>query len=273
MGTQADRRSNALDVLRKMSNGAYKPEKAASAMVRRHGALGTFGVDHVLGNVWGRPQLKARDRSLIVLAFLASIGSVDELEAHVHGAIGNGLTRVEVEEVILQVAGYAGFPMAMQATRIVDAVWCKLDGVERLPTKEEGSHLDDAQRWNNATDVLKTLFAGRASSDPEEARSAIINDIGGVGEMAFDFAFGELWSRDALSRRDRSLVTISILAITHCTAELKIHLHGALNHGVTREQIEELMTQLTVYGGFPKAVEGIRTAREIFGRIDARAKR
>lgn len=273
MGSQSERRNSAFDVLKGLSNGAYEPERAANAMVRRHGALGTFGVDHVLGNVWARPQLKRRDRSLIVLAFLGAIGSIDELEAHVHGAIGNGLTRTEVEEVILQVASYAGFPMAMQATRIVDKVWCALDGVDRLPAKDEGAHLDDEARWRNATDVLSTLFAGRASSDPTEARATIVGEIGGVGEMAFDFAFGELWTRNELSRRDRSLVTIAILAITHCTAELRIHLHGALNHGVTREEIEELMTQLTVYGGFPKAVEGMRTARAIFARIDARAKK
>ena len=52
--------------------------------------------------------------------------------------------------------------------------------------------------------------------------------------------------------------------------ELAIHVPGALNHGVTREEIEEVMVQLTVYGGFPRAVEGIRSARAAFERIDAR---
>lgn len=271
MSTQADRRKNAIDVMGTLSGGAYDPERGTNAMVRRHGALGTFGVDHVLGNLWSRPQLSRRDRSLIVVGFLATIGSVDELEAHVHGAVTHGLSRAEVEEVILQVAGYAGFPLAMQATRIVDRVWCQKDGVERLPVKEEAAHLDDPQRWAKAGDVLHTLFAGRADSDPERARANISADIGGVGELAFDFAFGELWSRDVLSRRDRSLLTIAILAIQRVLAELKIHIHGALNHGVTREEVEEVMVQLTVYGGFPRAVEGIRTARDIFARIDARA--
>jgi len=271
MSTQPQRRANAIDVLRTLSHGTFDPERAARAMVRRHGALGTFGVDHVLGNLWARPQLSRRDRSLVVLAFLAALGSVDELEAHVLGAIGHGLDRAEVEEVILQVAGYAGFPRAMQATRAVDRVWGRLDGVERLPAKPEAAHLDDPDRWANALDVLDTLFAGRAGKDPEQARRNIIGDLGGVGALAFDFAFGELWSRTELSRRDRSLVTIAILAIERCIAELKIHLRGALNHGVTREEIEEVMVQLSVYGGFPKAVEGIRTAREVFAHLDARA--
>ncbi|MCH9671828.1 MAG: carboxymuconolactone decarboxylase family protein [Gammaproteobacteria bacterium] len=268
MSDQQTRRNNALDVMRTLSGGAYDPQRAVTAMLRRHGSLGTFGVDHVLGNLWSRPQLSRRDRSLIVVAFLASIGSTAELEAHVHGAVSHGLTRAEVEEIINQVAGYAGFPMAMQATRIVDAVWCKMDDVERLPAKPEAAAKDDPQRWADATDVLGTLFAGRASSDPEQARNGVVGALGGVGEFAFDFAFGELWARDELSRRDRSLATIAILAILKCTDELKIHLRGALNHGVTREEVEEVMIQLTVYGGFPRAVEGFKTAQAIFARID-----
>ena len=114
------------------------------------------------------------------------------------------------------------------------------------------------------------MFAGRASKDPAKARAAVVESLGGVGEFAFDFAFGELWSRDELSRRDRSLATIAILAINHCTNELRIHLRGALNHGLIRVEIEEVMAQLTVYGGLPKAVAGIKTAREMFARLDER---
>ena len=268
MNDPPTRRKNAVDVMRTLSGGTYDPEQGVNAMLRRHGALGGFGVDHVLGTLWSRPQLSRRDRSLIVVAFLASIGSIEELEAHVHGAVNHGLSRVEVEEIIIQVAVYTGFPMAMQATRIVDKVWRTRDGVERLPAKETTPAKEDAVRYSDATDVLSTLFAGRASTDPKKARNEVVKNLGGVGEFVFDFTFGEIWSRDELSRRDRSLITVAILAILKCIDELKIHLHGALNHGVTREEIEEVMVQLSVYGGFPRAVEGIKVTRELFARID-----
>jgi 4-carboxymuconolactone decarboxylase len=271
-GTQAERRAAALDVLSTLARGA-DPERSAVAMERRHGALGTFALDHVLGNLWSRPQLSRRDRSLIVVAFLATQGAADELAAHVEGALNHGLTRDEVREVIHQVAGYGGFPMAMHATRIVDATFARLDGVERLEPKDGGPRLDDDARHANATDVLSTLFAGRTPTDPAQARANIVDALGGVGELAFDFAFGELWSRPQLSRRDRSMVTVAILAFLRCSEELAVHVPGALNHGVTRDEVEEIMTQLTVYGGFPRAVEGLRAARAAFGRIDSRAAR
>ena len=227
----------------------------------------------VLGNLWSRPQLSRRDRSLIVVAFLTTIGATDELEAHVNGALNHGLSEDEVREVVNQVAGYAGFPMAMHATRIVDAVVAKRLGVDRLEPKEPAASLDDDARRANATDVMGTLFGGRISTDPEEARAGVTDRLGGVGELAFDFAFGELWSRDELSRRDRSLVTVAVLGMLKAADELEIHVPAALNHGVTREEVEEVMVQLTVYGGFPRGVEGIKAAREAFAVIDERAAR
>jgi 4-carboxymuconolactone decarboxylase len=271
MSTQSERRANGIDLLRTLGGGSYDPARAATAMVRRHGALGTFAVDHVLGNLWSRPQLSRRDRSLIVVTFLATIGSTEELRSHIGGALAHGVTRAEVEEIILQVAGYAGFPMAMQATRIVDEVFNKIDGIERQPERGEAQAKDDPKRWADAADVLSTLFAGRTAADPAAARANIVGALGGVGELAFDWGFGELWARTQLSRRDRSLVTVAILAILARAEELAIHIPGALNHKVTREEVEEVMVQLTVYGGFPRAVEGMRCARAAFERIDARA--
>jgi 4-carboxymuconolactone decarboxylase len=268
MSTQSERRANGIDLLRTLGGGSYDPARAATAMVRRHGALGTFAVDHVLGNLWSRPQLSRRDRSLIVVTFLTTIGSEEELRGHVRGALNHGLTRSEIEEVVLQVAGYAGFPMAMQASRIVDEVFCEIDGIERQPERHEAKAKDDPARWADAAEVLTTLFAGRTAADPAVARANIVESLGGVGELAFDWGFGELWARTVLSRRDRSMVTVAILAILARAEELAIHVPGALNHGVTREEVEEIMVQLTVYGGFPRAVEGIRAARAAFARID-----
>ncbi|MDA3041340.1 MAG: carboxymuconolactone decarboxylase family protein [Actinomycetota bacterium] len=274
-GTQAQRRRKGVDLLTTLSGldpaDAAKAERMASGMERRHGALGSFAVDHVLGNLWSRPQLSRRDRSMIVVAFLATIGSTEELEAHVNGALNHGLSEAEVREVVNQVAGYAGFPMAMAATRIVDAVVMRRNGLDRLPDKEAAASLDDDARARNATDVLGTLFGGRTSTDPANAKSGTSAALGGVGELAFEFAFGELWSRNELSRRDRSMITVAILGMLKAADELAIHVPGALNHGVTREEVEEVMVQLTVYGGFPRAVEGIKAARAAFAKIDARA--
>ena len=95
--------------------------------------------DIVLGTVWARPQLSRRDRSLVVIAALMAQRCENELDYHLRVALNHGVTRTEIDEVVLHVAGYAGFPSAMPALRAVDAVLRDLDGLgptDRLPERE-----------------------------------------------------------------------------------------------------------------------------------------
>ena len=107
------------------------PERVAASLARRLGALGSFAFD-VVGEMWARPELSRRDRSLIVVSTLAAQARDEELELHTEIAIRNGLTRVEVEEIVVTVAAYAGFPAAMAASRRVDAGLRAAAGVEEL---------------------------------------------------------------------------------------------------------------------------------------------
>ncbi len=75
--------------------------------------------------------------------------------------------------------------------------------------------------------------------------------------------WGALWTRKEMSRRDRSLVNVGMLCALNRGEELKLHLRGALNNGVTVEEIREVMLQVSVYCGFPAAVTGMRIASEV----------
>src|SRR5437762_2439086 len=97
-----------------------EPERIAEGFARRQGALGSMAFD-VVGGMWARPELSRRDRSLFIIAVLAAQARGEELEAHTRIGLGHGLTRVEIEEILLHVAAYAGFPAAMAASRTIDA--------------------------------------------------------------------------------------------------------------------------------------------------------
>ena len=112
-----ERHQSALEVFDAfMAGSVADPERGARSFQRQHGALGSFAFDVVMGDVWARPQLSRRDRSLIVISVLATIGSTEELSLHTQVGLNNGLSRSEIEEAVIQVAAYAGFPMAMQAS-------------------------------------------------------------------------------------------------------------------------------------------------------------
>lgn len=245
-----------------------EPQQVLASMERRMGALGTFAFAAV-GEMWNRPQLERRDRSLMIISVLAAQGRDEELVLHTGIGLRHGLTRTEIEEINLHIAAYAGFPAAMAASRRMDAAFCTAEGVERIEGRLPAEHLGDEERLERAADVRASLTGGRANADPTADLEAMRAYLGDLGEWAMKWAFGEIWSRSQLSRRDRSLVVISILAALGQETELAFHVPGGLNHGLSRVEIEEIMTHLCLYIGFPRAVDAMRAAKAAFEKIDA----
>jgi 4-carboxymuconolactone decarboxylase len=243
------------------------PERVSSSMVRRLGALGGFAFD-VVGEMWARPELSRRDRSLIVVSTLATQARDEELELHTQVAIRNGLTRVEIEELVVTVAAYAGFPAAMAASRRVDAGLRAAEGVERLSDRTAPAAKSDAERAGDGAEVFATVTGGRGGLDVDADLARLDEALGGVGILAYRWAFGEVWARDELSRRDRSLAVIAILTALGAPDELSLHVRTGLRHGLSRGEIEAAITHLVLYAGFPRAVEAMRTARAVFARSD-----
>jgi 4-carboxymuconolactone decarboxylase len=79
------------------------------------------------GDVWNRPGLARRDRSLINLAMLTALNRPHEFKVHVRGALTNGVTRDEIKEVLLQTAVYCGAPAALESFRLAAEVFAALD--------------------------------------------------------------------------------------------------------------------------------------------------
>ena len=83
-------------------------------------------------------------------------------------------------------------------------------------------------------------------------------------QLVTSFAWGDVWSRPGLERRDRSLINLAMLTALNRPHELRLHLRGALNNGVTKDEIREVLLQTAVYCGVPAAIDSFRVAREVF---------
>jgi 4-carboxymuconolactone decarboxylase len=102
-------------------------------------------------------------------------------------------------------------------------------------------------------------------SDPSKPGHEAFGDIApALAEYTDNILFGEVWQRPGLSRRDRSLVTVSALIALYRTHELPIHLKKALENGVTREELIEAITHLAFYSGWPTAHSALLAARSVF---------
>ena len=90
-----------------------------------------------------------------------------------------------------------------------------------------------------------------------------------MSRYIIEFAFGEIYNRKGLDLRAREIVTISsLLTMGNAKPQLKSHIHGALNVGCSREEILEIMIQISLYSGFPAALNGLEVMKNVFDERD-----
>lgn len=85
-----------------------------------------------------------------------------------------------------------------------------------------------------------------------------------------EFPFGDIYARPGLGLRSREIATVAALtALGNAAPQLKVHIEGALNVGVSRTEVTEVIMQMAVYAGFPAALNGLFAAKEVFAARDA----
>ncbi len=83
-------------------------------------------------------------------------------------------------------------------------------------------------------------------------------------EMMTAYCWGEVWGRETLPLKTRSMLNLAMLTALNREAEFKLHVRGAINNGLTKEEIREVLLQTMIYCGVPAAVSAFRAAREVF---------
>jgi 4-carboxymuconolactone decarboxylase len=91
-------------------------------------------------------------------------------------------------------------------------------------------------------------------------------------ELVTEYCWGAVWDRHGLDRKTRSIINLAMLSALNRPHELKLHIKGALNNGLSKAEIGEVLLQTAVYCGVPAAVDSFRSAREVFAQLDAAKK-
>ena len=197
----------------------------------------------VYGEVWERPYLSKRDRSLITIAVLQAL-TREELAIHIPRGLDNGLTPEEISEIILHVTFYAGWPTGVQASLTAAAAF-----------EERGLTLGDLPRAPALEDAVTTP-AGLS-----DAYAAVPR----LGALRNSLLYGDIWERPLLSKRDRSLITVAVNQSMYVTNELRLHIDRALDqNGVTPQELSEVVLHVTFYAGWPAAVNAGRLLTAAF---------
>lgn len=213
-------------------------------------ALARYTQGPLLGDLWKRPDLSPRDRSIITVAALIARNQTIEMPYHFNLALDNGVKPSEISEVITHLAFYSGWANAMSAVAIAKDVFGKRGiGVDQLPPASgELLPIDEAAEAQRAARVEQNV--GPVAP--------------GLVQYTSDVLFHDLWLRPALAPRDRSLVTVSALIASGQVAQIPYHLNRAMDHGLTQAQASEVLTHLAFYAGWPNVFSAVPVVKEVF---------
>jgi 4-carboxymuconolactone decarboxylase len=204
----------------------------------------------LLGEVWKRPNLSPRDRSIVTVAALIARNQTVEMPDHFKLALDNGVQPSELSEIIFHLAFYSGWPNAMAAVVVAKDLFAERKiRSDQLPA------------------VSPTLLPIDPSAEQERA-ARVEADVGPVSAWLVEYTgsllFHDLWLRPALAPRDRSLVTLSALIAAGQSAQITFHLNKAMDNGLTRAQAAEVLTHLAFYVGWPNAMSAVPVFKGVF---------
>lgn len=128
----------------------------------------------------------------------------------------------------------------------------------------------DQELFEKGLEIRREVL-GREYVDKSIAAAADDAFTKPLQEMVTQYCWGEVWGREGLDRKTRSMLNLAMLTALNRPHEVKLHLKGALNNGVTREEIMEVFLQAMIYCGVPAAIDSFRTAKEVFKEVDGEA--
>jgi len=208
-----------------------------------------------VAELWKRPGLSPRDRSIATIAALIARNQTVEMSYYMNLLLDNGVRPREISEIITHLAFYSGWASATSAVAVAKNVFSQRKiGADQLPTASPTPlPLDKDAEAKRATGVQQNF--GTVAP--------------GLVQYTTDVLFRDLWLRPDLAARDRSLVTVSALIASGQVAQITYHLNRAMDNGLTKEQVGEVVTHLAYYAGWPNAFSALPVVKDV---IEKRAK-
>jgi len=124
--------------------------------------------------------------------------------------------------------------------------------------------MPDEQMYQTGMKIRKEIFGAEVVGK----RMSSAGEFGApLQKLINQYAYGEIWGREALPRRTRSLLTLGMMCAANRPHELRIHLRGAITNGCTRDEIREVLLQVAIYCGIPASLDAHNMAVEVFAEM------
>ena len=223
--------------------------------------LSRFIIEYSFGEIYSLNTLDNKSKEIVAVSSLIALGAIPQLKVHLNGALNTGSSINEVKEVILQMSVYCGFPKCINAMNALKEVLNE--------RKDKGVIDKEGRTATNNTAIDKYTLGVEYLKMLKENQEQILQEnyqelSPELVQFTIEYGYGDIFSRDNLDKRYRQIATISALAtLGNVQPQLKFHIEAGLNIGLTVDEIKEIMLMMTVYRGFPSAINGTNSLKEV----------
>ena len=262
MENTSNRYEKGLENLNKIDGEAG--EKVIESLKDVSPDLAKYIIEYAFGDIYNRKELDLKSKEIAVVSALTAMGNArPQLKVHLNAALNVGCTVVEVQEIILQMAAYSGFPSSINGMIALKEVLAdrKEKGIQDKEGKVESiKKTEDKSRYDIGAEQLRKL-----NENQVEILENTFKDISpDLAKYVIEFGFADISTRQGLSLRNRELATIAALTVLGtASSQLKFHIEAGLKIGISKEEIAEVMILMSVYSGFPAAINGTMVLKEV----------
>ncbi len=219
--------------------------------------MGRLMVEFGYGDIYARPTLDVKSRQVATIAALTALGNAEpQLKWHISASLNVGISPEEIIEIIYVMTVYSGFPAGLNGIAAARDIF-KTKGIPFQPAKASTS----PDRRTRGLRAIEETSKGSANA----VLDSLADIAPDMADFIVDFSYGDIFCRKGLTPRLREIAAVAgMCAAGTMRPQLKVHISTALNVGVTKGEIIEVLMQMAVYAGFPAALNGISAAREVF---------
>ena len=222
--------------------------------------LSQYIIEYSFGDVYALKSLDNKSKEIAAVSSLIAQGAIPQLKVHLNGALNTACSISEVKEIILQMSVYVGFPKCINAMNALKEVL--IERTEKGIVDDEG-----IQNTDHNLDRYKTgaKYLGMLNQQQEQILKSSYDTFSPeLVKFTIEYGYGDIFSRENLNKRYRQIATIAALTtLGNVESQLKFHINAGLHIGLTVKEINEIMLLMTVYAGFPSAINGTNTLKEV----------
>ena len=220
-------------------------------------------VEHLFGEVWTRPALGLRERIMIRLTGLIFHKSNNEMADCMGWALSSGVTREEILEITMHVAHYAGWPCGVNAIHVAKDILPPAEKNDEGPSASQ-AEMTSSDWIEKGIGMINQLFAGK-----EKIWGGDLDQVfPDFWRMHLGHLFGEVYTRPGLGLRERIMVNLTGLIFHKFEFGIANCMRWALNNGIKKEEILEIIMQTAHLAGWPCGVNAIHIAGNVFEEFE-----